>query len=136
MRIKKRSLRQYTPPEIILTPLIDTFATLLVMFIITAPIAQNSIKVDLPYGRSKEVGVSQDLIVTLNKDGKLFFNNFPIEKKMLVKSVQKAIASKENAPIFVKADKSVPYGKVIEIVDQLKEAGVKYVAMSTQQNAP
>lgn len=136
MKIKKRSLRKYTPPEIILTPLIDTFATLLVMFIITAPIAQNSIKVDLPYGKSKEVGVSQDLIVTLSKDGKLFFNNFPIEKNMLVKSVQKAISAKDDTPIFVKADKSVAYGKVIEIVDQLKDAGVKYVAMSTQQIMP
>lgn len=133
MRFKKRSFRRYSSPEILLTPLIDTFATLLVMFIITAPMVQNNIKVDLPFGKSKEASASQELIVTLSKNGNIYFNNYPIEKKSLVSSVQKAIAQKENTPIFVKADKAIAYGKVIEIVDKLKEAGVHYVAMSTQQ---
>jgi len=136
MKIRKRVLRKYNTPEIILTPMIDTFATLLIMFMVTAPMVQNSIKVDLPFGKSREAATSQEMIVTLSKDGKIYFNNYPIEKKSLVSSVQKAISQKENVPIFVKADKSIAYGKVIEIVDQLKEAGVHYVAMSTQQVSP
>ncbi|KKQ33383.1 MAG: TolR protein [candidate division TM6 bacterium GW2011_GWF2_37_49] len=136
MKIRKRALRKYYAPEIILTPMIDTFATLLIMFMVTAPMVQNSIKVDLPFGKSREAATSQEMIVTLSKDGKIYFNNYPIEKKSLVSSVQKAISQKENVPIFVKADKSIAYGKVIEVVDQLKEAGVHYVAMSTQQVSP
>lgn len=136
MKIRKRELRRYSPSEIVLTPLIDTFATLLVMFIITAPMVQNNIKVDLPFGKSKEAASTQELIVTLSKNGNIYFNNYPIEKKSLVESVQKAISQKENAPVFIKADKAIAYGKVIEIVDQLKEAGVHYVAMSTQQVSP
>ena len=111
---------------------IDTFATLLVMFIITAPMVQNSIKVDLPFGKSKEVSSTQEFIITLSKDGKVFFNNYPISKKDLAAIVQKALVNKEYLPVFVKADRSISYGKVIEVVDQLKEAGVRYVAMSTQ----
>lgn len=120
-------------PELILTPLIDTFATLLVMFMITAPMVQNSIKVDLPYGKSKEVTATQEHIITLSKEGKIYFNSYPTSKKDLISVVQKALKYKDDAPVFVKADRAIAYGKVIEVVDQLKEAGVKYVAMSTQQ---
>ncbi len=132
MKLKKRVSRKHSWPELMLTPLIDTFATLLVMFIITAPMVQNSIKVDLPFGKNKEVGTTQELIVTLQKDGKIFFNNFPTNMQNLVSSIQKSLTNREDTPVFVKADRTLPYGKVIEIVDQLKQAGVRYVAMSTQ----
>ena len=132
MKLRRRMLKKHTLPELVLTPMIDTFATLLVMFIITAPMVQNSIKVDLPFGKSKEVSTAQEFIITLSKDGKVFFNNYPTSKKDLASTVQKALANKEDLPVFVKADRSISYGKVIEVVDLLKEAGVRYVAMSTQ----
>jgi len=131
-RFKKFGKRKTASPEMTLTPLIDTFATLLLVFIVAAPMVQNGIKVDLPQGKIKEVGNQQDLVVTLNRDGKIYFNNFAIERKNLVSSVQKALVQKEDTPVYVHADESVKYGKVIEIVDELKLAGVKYVAMSTQ----
>ena len=119
-------------PEITLTPLIDTALTLLTIFLIAAPMVQNGIKVDLPQGQSKEVGNQQEFVVTISKEEKLFFNSYPINKDELVSSVQKALVQREDMPIYVRADETVPYGKVIEIVDKLKIAGVKYVAMSTR----
>ncbi len=119
-------------PEVSLTPLIDTALTLLIIFIITAPMVQNGIKVDLPQGNSKEVGTQQEMVVTMRRDGKIFFNSYPITKNNLVESVQKALVQKNNMPVYVRADESLEYGKVIEIVDELKMAGVKYVAMSTR----
>lgn len=118
--------------KISLIPLIDTFATLMVIFMVTAPMVQNSIKIDLPHGKSREVGAAQELVVTVNKTGKLYFNNFPVEHKNLVSVVQKSLGQKEDTPVFVRADESVSYGKVIEIVDELKQAGVRYVGMSTR----
>ena len=119
-------------PEVSLTPLIDTALTLLVIFMITAPMVQNGIKVDLPQGHSKEVGNQQDLVVTIRKDNKMFFNSYPIEQKDLVNTVQKALSQNNDLPVYIRADESISYGKVIEIVDELKFAGVKYVAMSTR----
>ncbi|MFH1644407.1 MAG: biopolymer transporter ExbD [bacterium] len=130
--IKKRRTRRFVMPEISLTPLIDTALTLLVIFMITAPMVQNGIKVDLPQGNSKEVGVQQDLVVTMNKDGKLFFNSYPIKRSSLVDSVKKALNQKEDFPVYIRADETISYGNVISIVDELKQAGVKYVAMSTR----
>ncbi|MBD3231136.1 protein TolR [Candidatus Dependentiae bacterium] len=132
---KKRKTRRFIMPEISLTPLIDTALTLLVIFMITAPMVQNGIKVDLPRGNSKEVGNQQDLVVTLRKDDKMFFNSYPIERKDLVQTVQKALNQHDDLPVYIRADESISYGKVIEIVDELKFAGVKYVAMSTKTAA-
>ncbi len=130
--MKRSRMSRLTMGEVSLVPLIDAFATLLVIFMVTAPMVQNSIKVDLPHGKSREVGVAQELVVTVSKEGKLFFNSYPVENKKLVDVVQKALHHKEDTPVFVRADEVVAYGKVIEIVDVLKQAGVKYVAMSTR----
>jgi len=119
-------------PEVSLTPLIDTFATLLLIFMVAAPMVQNAIRVDLPQGKSKEVGAQQELVVTMNKEGKLFFNSYPIDRASLAQTVQKALVQKEDLPVYVQADEAISYGKVIGIVDELKQAGVRYVAMSTR----
>jgi biopolymer transport protein TolR len=131
--IGKRT-RKFKMPEITLTPLIDTALTLLTIFIIAAPMVQNGIKVDLPQGQSKEVGNQQELVVTISKEEKFFFNSYPIKKDELIPAVQKALVQHEDMPIYIRADETVPYGKVIEIVDKLKIAGVKFVAMSTRPN--
>ena len=128
----RRRTKKFQMPEVSLTPLIDTALTLLIIFMITAPMVQNGIKVDLPQGKSKEAENQQELIVTMNKENKLFFNSYPIERHALVSSIQKALVQKEDSPVYIRADEKIPYGNVIEIVDELKQAGVKYVAMSTR----
>jgi len=132
-RDKRNKRKRYVEmPALVLTPLLDTALNLLVIFMISAPIIQTGIKVDLPFGKSKEVGTQQELVVTLSKDNRIFFNSYPITLENLVDSIKKAIVQREDMPVYVKADETVAYGKVIEIVDQLKFAGVKYVAMSTR----
>jgi biopolymer transport protein TolR len=131
-RLRKKRGKRVPMPEVTLTPLIDTFATLLLIFMVATPMVQNAIRVDLPHGKSKEVTAQQELIVTLDKKNKLFFNSYPIERSSLAQAVQKALVQKEDLPVYVQADEAVEYGKVIGIVDELKQAGVKFVAMSTR----
>ena len=129
---KRKQAKRFNMPEVSLTPLIDTALTLLVIFMITVPIVQNGIKVDLPQGNSKEIGSQQELVVTMSKDNKIYFNSYQIERKDLVQSVQKAMVQKEDLPVYIKADETLAYGKVIGIVDELKQAGIKFVAMATR----
>lgn len=130
MAKKKRRARRFLIPEISLTPLIDTALTLLIIFMVTVPVVKNGIKVDLPQGNSKEVGEQQEFVVSLNKDGNLFFNSYPVSKKSLVEAVKKAMKDNDLTPVYVKADEKNSYGDVLAIVDELKTAGVQYVAMS------
>lgn len=131
MRRKLRSGQRFKAPEISLTPLIDTALTLLVIFIVTAPMVQNGIRVDLPQGKSREVGSEQEFVVTIDKKGQLYFNTYPVSNNNLIPTVLTALKDND-MPVYIKADETVSYGKVIGIVDELKMAGIKYVAMSTR----
>lgn len=121
-------------PEITLTPLIDTALTLLVIFMITAPMVQNAIKVDLPHGKSKEAEGTKDLVVAITKDNKIYFNSYPVDKDHLGAAVQKELMSKPDTPVYVEADETLAYGNVAGVVDELKFAGITYVAMSTRRS--
>jgi biopolymer transport protein TolR len=131
-RNRKKRSRRFQLPKVSLTPLIDTALTLLVIFMITAPMVQNGIHVQLPQGNSKEVGSQQELVVTMSKDEKMFFNSYPILRGELVETIKKAIVGRDESPVYVRADESLAYGRVISVVDELKEAGVRSVAMSTR----
>ncbi|MCK4499015.1 biopolymer transporter ExbD [Candidatus Babeliales bacterium] len=129
-RNRARRGRRFDLPEVSLTPLIDTALTLLVIFMIAIPAVHNTIRVDLPQGSSKEVVGKQEMVLTVRENGELLFNSFPVEKESLARVVKEALGNREDVPVSVNADKAVEYGKVVEVVDQLKQSGVKYVAMS------
>jgi biopolymer transport protein ExbD len=127
--IRKRG-RRYVMPEVSLTPLIDTALTLLVIFMVTVPMMQHGIKVDLPQGATKEAPKQQELVVVVTKDGKLFFNSFPVTKETLIEKVKKEMGDSGDI-VHVRADKGASYGSVIDIVDTLKGT-VPAVALSTR----
>ena len=134
----RRKLRQSQEqlPEISLTPLIDTALTLLIIFMVTTPMLQkeNALQVELPKGNVKETQETQkeDLTVVITKKGEISFNDKIINEKDLIVVLQKAIGTKQEKTVFVKADTGASYGKVIELVDAIKHVGgIKYVALAT-----
>jgi len=133
-RSRQKKIRELT--DISMTPLIDTALTLLIIFMITTPIMQNSIRVTLPKGQAKESNdTQQELVVYVNKDGTLFFNGKAIAADALIKQVKETIGTEQEKTVFVKADQAVSYGTVIELVDQIKiVGGVKYVALATKKH--
>jgi biopolymer transport protein ExbD len=123
-------------PEVSLTPLIDTALTLLVIFMITAPMLNNVIKVELPSSHVDEMDskVTQETIVYIDKHQKLHLNGAQLSLQAIVKELQKMNKQKQVEIVFVKADQSVEYGKVIDLVDTIKMAGgIKYVALATKR---
>lgn len=121
-------------PSLTLTPLIDTALTLLIIFMITAPMMRNAIKVSLPEGSAKEAGESkQELVVYMNAKEQIFFNDQQISLDNLIATLQECVGESKEQTVFVRADKSVQYGTVIKVVDQIKVVGgVNYVALATQ----
>lgn len=135
---RKARQRKLSIPEVSLTPLIDVALTLLVIFMITAPMMkkENAIQVTLPQGNVKEAKTdTQVVVVSIDAKGKYFLNGTAVAQKNMVEAVKKSIARNADKTVYVKADKGVVYDSVISLVDTLKfVGGVKYVALAT--NAP
>ncbi|MDP3788356.1 MAG: biopolymer transporter ExbD [Candidatus Chromulinivorax sp.] len=132
----RRQRKPITMPEVSLTPLIDTALTLLVIFMITAPMMNNVIKVELPSSHVDEMDskVQQETIVYIDKQQKLYLNGTEMNLQTIVKELQKMGKAKKIEIVFVKADQAVEYGKVIDLVDTIKMAGgIKYVALATKR---
>ena len=133
---RRRRKKAQSLPEISLTPLIDTALTLLIIFMVTTPMLkkENALQVELPKGKVKEISDTQkqDLTVMIDKQGKLSFNNAIVKEKDLVAVLAKSVGQKGQKTVFVKADTSASYGRVIEIVDKIKQVkGIRYVALAT-----
>ena len=103
---------------------------------VTAPLVNNAIKVSLPTGKAQEdKGRAQELVVYLDEHEKLFFNGTAVSnKKQLIDLIKNKVGSNKDQMIFVKADKSVHYGHVIELVDEIKVVGgISHVALATKR---
>ncbi len=123
--------------DISMTPLIDTALTLLVIFMVTTPMIQNSIRVTLPKGQAKEdSGAGEQLVIYIDKDKKIFFNGASVAKEALIAQLKKQIGTATHKMVHVKADQSIPYGNVLELVDHLKVVGgISHVVLATQKYA-
>jgi len=116
-------------------PLIDTALTLLIIFMVAAPMLnRNAIKVTLPDGTAQEATqTKQELVVHVDKEGKIFFNEKQMTLDQLIAELQKEVGPNKQQTVFVCGDKSGLYGDVIKIVDQIKVVGgIDYVALAMQ----
>ncbi|BDC34703.1 protein TolR [Candidatus Dependentiae bacterium Noda2021] len=123
-------------PEVTLTPLIDTALTLLIIFMVTSPMLNNSIKIDLPKGKVQEdKGTQQELIVFIDKQEKIFLNGTAVSKAQLNEQLKQKLAAQPK-PVIIKGDRNVGYGYIFEIVDEVKLIpGVSHVALASQKAA-
>lgn len=140
-RRRRRNKRTgYTPPEVTLTPLIDTALTLLIIFMVTTPMINNAIRVDLPHGQAQEGGKEPNrLVVAIDKDENVFFNNMPVTLDQVGKEVKEYLAqmaTQEEQRVWVNIDKTNSCDTLIKVIDSVKViGGVKDVAVATRKAA-
>ncbi|HSW69480.1 MAG TPA: protein TolR [Gammaproteobacteria bacterium] len=130
--------------EINLVPFIDVMLVLLVIFMITTPLLTQGVKIDLPQTESKAIPPDQKepLIVTVDSSGNFYLNisakpNQPITARALSTFVSGQLTnqSTEQRPVLVRGDKNANYGKVVEAMVLLQEAGAKSVGLITQPSS-
>ncbi len=111
--------------EINVTPFVDVMLVLLIIFMVTAPMMTQGLEVDLPETRTVTAlpDEPENLIVTIRRDGALFLNEFPSDMTNLQAQLERISADKKHR-IFLRADRDVPYGTVIQVMGIVKAAGV------------
>jgi len=135
LRVRRRNRRTTRGmTDISLTPLIDTVLTLLIIFMMTAPVVQRSIKVNLPQANvvdeQKQAGQPSELTVVMDEGNALLLNGTTVSAQVLVEQLKERAQGKPQR-VSIRADRAVSYGKVIELVDLIKASGAaSYVALA------
>lgn len=119
--------------EINVTPLVDVVLVLLIIFMVTAPMLSMGIDVNLPRVKSKTIDVNEEkLVLTINKDREIFINRTKIPKDDLKIKLENIFTARIDKEIFLRADKSVAYGFVVEVMSEIRKAGVDKLGMVTE----
>jgi len=119
--------------EINVTPLVDVVLVLLIIFMVTAPMLQMGIDVNLPKVKSKSIDVTEEkLVLTINGAKEIYINKNRISLSDLQIKLENIFSSRIDREIFMRADKSIPYGFVIEVMSEVRKAGVDKLGMITE----
>ena len=126
--------RRYQPmANINVTPFVDVMLVLLVVFMVTAPLLTVGVKVDLPSVESNVIqGNDEPLTVSINSSGQIYLQEGLIQIQELVPKLQAITGENPEARIFVRGDKEINYGLVMEIMGAINSAGFERVALVTK----
>lgn len=119
--------------DINVTPLVDVMLVLLIIFMVTAPMMTQGLNVDLPETTSKSLRQEEKpIVITVNKDGEISIDSIPLARSVLLQELQKNYAVNKEQPIFLRADKNVPYGHVVTVMADIKSVGFDKIGMITK----
>ena len=116
--------------EINVTPFVDVMLVLLIIFMVTAPLLQQGIDVNLPQAKGKDLPPEERISLVIKRNGIVYMNDTPVSLTEMGNKLR--AISKLNPNVFLKADKDVPYGFVVEVMGEIKEAGIEKLGMITE----
>ena len=134
---RSRRVRDERFTEINVTPFVDVMLVLLVIFMVTAPMMTAGVNVDLPEANAKPIqGQDEPLSVSVTSGGKVFIQKTEVPLTELQAKLRAITGEKKETRIFVRGDKSVDYGKVMQAVGEINAAGFTKVSLVTEVGAP
>ena len=118
--------------DINITPLVDVVLVLLIIFMVTAPVLQSGIDVSVPKTRTVKQITEERLVITINKDQRVFLGNDAININEIGTKIRQKVRDPRNQSIFIRADENVPFGAFATVMDAIKQAGITNVSIVTQ----
>ncbi|MGA3127094.1 MAG: biopolymer transporter ExbD [Candidatus Korobacteraceae bacterium] len=118
--------------EINVTPFVDVVLVLLVMFMVTAPILQSGIEVEVPKTKTVKEISEERLVITIDKDQRVFLGNDPININDIASRLHEKIRDPQGQSVFIRADENVPFGAFATVMDAVKQTGITNVSIVTQ----
>ncbi|MFZ2404642.1 MAG: biopolymer transporter ExbD [Methylobacter sp.] len=121
--------------EINTTPMVDVMLVLLVIFIITAPLLTHAIKIDLPQAGNQANPEKPDTVtLSINAEGKLFWNDAPFEEAELASRLATAAQKKPQPELHLRADKKTNYQQLATVMSSAQKAGIEKLGFVTESN--
>jgi biopolymer transport protein TolR len=120
--------------EINVTPFVDVMLVLLIIFMVTAPLMTQGVEVDLPTTRTVR-NLPQDsehLVLSVKKDGRIFLDEYQVSMEELEDHLKRLVAGQKKQ-LFLRADKEVPYGTVVQVMGEIKAAGIDKLGIVAEQ---
>jgi len=137
MALAKRNEGAKVNSDINVTPMVDVMLVLLIIFIVITPMLQKGVSVDLAKVNSPNPMPDADkedaLLVAVQRDGKVFFGTEVIDVNQLTDKVKDRLANRTDKRVFLKADARAKFGAVVEVVDNVRAAGVDQLGLLTDQ---
>jgi biopolymer transport protein TolR len=128
-----RKLRDYRPmADINVTNLVDVVLVLLIVFMISAPMMQAGVEIELPKASESPRDVSAGIVISIDKGQQIYIDQYKIPADQFESRLKTIREVKKFRPIFIRADKSVPYGTVIELMAKIKKMGIENVGLVTE----
>jgi biopolymer transport protein TolR len=118
--------------EINVVPLVDVVLVLLIIFMITAPLMLRGIDIDLPKSSVNTIKAEDRVVVTVARDRAVYLDKERVARVMLDGRLSKLAREKPDVTLYLRADRDVPYGAVVEVMDAVKRAGIDRLGMVTQ----
>ncbi|HEX4823192.1 MAG TPA: biopolymer transporter ExbD [Candidatus Polarisedimenticolaceae bacterium] len=126
-----RSGRHRALAEINITPLVDVMLVLLIISMLAAPMLQKGIPLDLPSTETAQDIKDPRTVVSLDRNGRIRINDTPVHPDLLEQRMHALMASSPEETVFLRADRLIPYGEVLIVMDHIRKGGVKRVALVT-----
>ena len=118
--------------DINITPLVDVVLVLLIIFMVTAPVLQSGIEVNVPKTRTVKQITEERLVISIDKQQRVFLGNNPININSIASVLKQKVRDPSHQSIYLRADEDVPFGAFATVMDAVKQSGITNVSIVTQ----
>ena len=118
-----------TLAEINVVPLVDVMLVLLIIFMLTAPMMQGGVDVELPRAEAKPLSPKEGMVVTVNRDGRIFVDQTPVSYNDFRVTFRSLVTTRKPQGVYLQADTRVPYGQVVRVLAIIRGAGIQNVGL-------
>ena len=118
--------------DINITPLVDVVLVLLIIFMVTAPVLQSGIEVNIPKTRTVKEITEERMVISIDKQQRVFLGNDPVNINEIGTVLRQKVRDPEHQAIYVRADENVPFGAFATVMDAVKSSGITNVSIVTE----
>ena len=119
--------------DINVTPFVDVMLVLLIIFMVTAPMMMQGVDVNLPQTKTKPIAAEEErLVVTVTAKQDVYLNEYKISVQSLEQKLKNIFKNRTDRAVFLRADQSIPYGFVMEVMAAIRRSGIKRIGMVTE----